>query len=82
MKLVNEVVDKKKKFPTKVIQFGEGNFLRAFIDWQIQKMNEQEIFEGGVAIVQPLANGMVKMLSEQENYYTVLLEGLLNGKKI
>ncbi|MBA1434545.1 tagaturonate reductase [Bombilactobacillus bombi] len=70
------------KYPTKVIQFGEGNFLRAFIDWQIQQMNKQGLFHGGVAVVQPLKDGMTKILDEQEGLYTTLLEGKLNGKKI
>lgn len=72
----------KEKLPTKVIQFGEGNFLRAFVDWQIQQMNKQGIFNGGVKIVQPLANGMTPILDEQDDLYTVLLEGKLNGEKV
>ncbi|MFT8648752.1 MAG: tagaturonate reductase, partial [Liquorilactobacillus nagelii] len=60
---------------------GEGNFLRAFIDWQIHQMNKQGLFKGGVKIVQPLAKGMTKNLDQQDDLYTVLLEGVLNGKK-
>lgn len=82
MKTVEQMVQSTNRFPTKVIQFGEGNFLRAFVDWQIQQMNNQGLFEGGVAIVQPIDRGLVKMLAEQGNYYTVLLEGLMNGEEI
>lgn len=82
MERLNQNFRKLEKFPTKVIQFGEGNFLRAFIDWQIHQMNKQELFNGGVKIVQPLAKGMTQMLDEQDDLYTVLLEGVLNGKKV
>jgi len=82
MKKINELNLDKKKFPTKVIQFGEGNFLRAFIDWQIQQMNNQQLFNGGITIVQPIEKGMIDYLEAQDNLYTVTLEGLLDGKKI
>lgn len=84
MKTISEV-DKnieKNSFPIKVVQFGEGNFLRAFIDWQVQKMNQLANYKGSVAIVQPIERGMVEKLKQQDNRYTLLLEGLLNGEKI
>lgn len=81
MKRLDDSFRKLEKFPTKVIQFGEGNFLRAFIDWQIHQMNKEGLFKGGVKIVQPLAKGMTKNLDQQDDLYTVLLEGVLNGKK-
>jgi len=62
--------------PTRIIQFGEGNFLRAFVDWQVQQMNKAGVFDGGVAVVQPLATGRVAELEQQDRLYTVLLEGL------
>lgn len=68
--------------PTRAIQFGEGNFLRAFVDWQLQQMNTQGLFNGGVKIVQPLAGGLVAMLEEQDNLYTVLLEGKQDGEEV
>lgn len=40
MKELNEKTAGKMRYPERVIQFGEGNFLRAFVDWIIQKMNE------------------------------------------
>lgn len=73
---------KMEKYPTKVIQFGEGNFLRAFIDWQVQKMNKQALFQGGVAVVQPIEKGKTTILDKQNYLYTTLLEGKLDGKKI
>lgn len=82
LKQLDNSFRKLPKYPTKVIQFGEGGFLRAFIDWQIQQMNKAGLFEGGVAVVQPIEKGMTKLLDEQDDLYTVLLEGKLNGKKI
>ena len=82
MESLNNSFRKLPQYPNKVIQFGEGNFLRAFIDWQIQQMNKQGLFKGGVQIVQPLPTGRVKELDAQDDLYTVLLEGILNGEKI
>lgn len=69
-------------YKEKVIQFGEGNFLRAFVDWQLQQMNKQGLFEGSAVVVQPIAQGLGKMLAEQDYLYTVMLQGLLNGEVV
>ena len=82
LKQLDNTFRKLPKYPTKVIQFGEGNFLRAFIDWQIQQMNKQGLFQGGVAVVQAIDKGMTKVLDEQDDLYTTLLEGKLNGQKV
>ena len=71
-----------ERYPVRVIQFGEGNFLRAFIEWQLQQMNKQGLFGGSVAIVQPLPAGMVALLDAQHDRYTVVLEGLADGERI
>jgi tagaturonate reductase len=68
--------------PTRAIQFGEGNFLRGFVEWQLQQMNSKGLFNGGVTIVQPLASGLVALQGEQDDLYTVLLEGKLDGKEV
>ncbi|MBZ9730090.1 tagaturonate reductase [Salegentibacter sp. JZCK2] len=70
------------KLPIKVIQFGEGNFLRAFVDYVIDKMNEQAGFNAGVAVVQPIASGMISMLNEQDGLYNLFMRGIKNGKEI
>ena len=67
-------------YPVKVMQFGEGNFLRAFIDWMINEMNKQGKFNGMVQIVQPLEKGMGEMLNAQDGLYTLILRGVSNGK--
>ncbi len=69
-------------FPEKVIQFGEGNFMRAFIDWQLQQMNNHDLFGGSAVVVQPIAQGLSELLLQQDNLYTLMLDGILNGEVI
>ncbi len=66
--------------PVKVLQFGEGNFLRAFVDWIIDTLNEKVNFRGSVQIVQPLPQGMGDLLNSQDGLYHVILQGIKNGK--
>jgi tagaturonate reductase len=68
--------------PEKVIQFGEGNFLRAFVDWMIDEMNNKSGFNGSVAVVQPLQLGMVDQLNAQDGLYTLYLQGMKNGAAV
>ncbi|MDY6826812.1 MAG: tagaturonate reductase [Bacillota bacterium] len=68
--------------PEKVIQFGEGNFLRAFVDWIFQQLIVRGLFDGRVVIVQPLPQGMIDELNRQEGLYTVLLRGIENGEVV
>ena len=72
----------KDDLPIKVLQFGEGNFLRSFIDWMIDEMNKQKLFNGRVSIVQPIEHGMIEELKEQDFLYTLLLRGIENGKEV
>ena len=65
--------------PIKILQFGEGGFLRAFADWMIQKVNDSGAFEGGVAIVQPIAQGLCDRLMAQGGVYNLLQRGLRDG---
>ncbi|NMM49688.1 tagaturonate reductase [Marinigracilibium pacificum] len=65
--------------PVKVVQFGEGNFLRAFADWMIQKLNDEISYNAGVAVVQPIENGMVDMLDDQDGLYHHLMRGISGG---
>ena len=68
----------------KVIQFGEGGFLRGFADWMLQIVNENTDFGGKVVVVQPIENGMCDMLSAQNCEYTHICRGLegVEAKKI
>lgn len=69
-------------YPERIIQFGEGNFLRAFTDWIVFKMNKETGFNSSVVIVQPLAGGMVDLLNEQDGLYHVNLQGIDHGKTV
>lgn len=66
----------KKQRTERVIQFGEGGFLRGFADWMLQKVNECSDFDGSVVVVQPIENGMCDMLSAQNCVYTHLIRGV------
>lgn len=82
MKLNKETYKEYKQYPERVLQFGEGNFLRAFVDWQIQQMNNAGVFNGSVVVVQPIEFGMVDKLNEQDGLYTLYLQGMNDGKAI
>ena len=71
-----------KTYTEKVIQFGEGNFLRAFIEWIIWKTNQKTDFDASVVIVQPIDRGMVDMLNEQDCLYHLNLQGLDKGQPV
>lgn len=68
--------------PEKVLQFGEGNFLRAFVDYFFDMLNEKAGFNGKVVLVQPIARGLAEMINEQEGLYTLYLRGSENGQKV
>ncbi len=82
MEQLNQSIIHKKERPIKVLQFGEGNFLRAFVEWILQKANDQGLIDTNVAVVQPLEFGRVKELSEQDGLYTLYLQGLQAGEVI
>jgi len=71
-----------KTFPEKIVQFGEGNFLRAFVDWQIDILNESGLFGGQVLVTQPIKQGMAAELQKQDCLYTVILRGVEGGKVV
>ena len=70
------------QYTEKIIQFGEGNFLRAFIDWIIWKTNQKTDFNASVVIVQPIEKGLVSWLNEQDGLYHLNLQGLDEGKPV
>ena len=68
--------------PVKVLQFGEGNFLRAFVDYWFDVSNEKADWNGKIALVQPIAQGLTQYINEQEGLYTLYLRGSENGEKV
>lgn len=75
-----------KNAPERIIQFGEGNFMRAFVDYFIDMINEKAGFNSKVVLVQPIASqsnsGLRDMINEQEGLYTLYLRGFENGCKV
>jgi tagaturonate reductase len=71
-----------KTYTERIIQFGEGNFLRAFANWMIHEMNKKANFDAGVVAVQPINQGLIKMLNDQDGLYTLYLNGIKNGEAI
>ena len=66
----------------KVMQFGEGNFLRAFVDDFFDIANEKAGYNGKVVLVQPIAQGLTDLINQQEGLYTLYLRGSENGVKV
>ena len=74
--------DKNMEKSVVVAQFGEGNFLRAFVDHMIDIANERGVFDGGVAVIKPIPFGSLEAFERQGNAYTVILRGMQGGEKI
>lgn len=80
MELLSKKKTGKKERPVKVLQFGEGNFLRAFVDYMIDIANEQGKFDGDIVLVKPIEFGSLDRFHEQECQYTVQLRGIVDGE--
>ena len=81
-KLNNSTVGERRLGPTRVLQFGEGNFLRAFVDWQLDIANEKGVIDTSVSVVSPRfdLSKAIEILNEQDCLYHVLLEGIEAGQ--
>lgn len=82
MKELNRSSYKTGERPIKILQFGEGNFLRAFVDWILQDLNDKGVINSDVAVVQPMPMGRVAELAKQDGLYTLCLEGIDKGEKV
>lgn len=71
-----------KDAPEKVMQFGEGNFLRAFVDDFIDIANEKAGYNGKVVLIQPIGQGLTDLVNAQEGLYTLYLRGSEKGRKV
>lgn len=79
---LNSTTAAKTQRPERIIQFGEGNFLRAFVDWIVWQMDRRTDFDASVVIVQPIAHGMTEQLEAQNCLYHVNLQGLVDGQPV
>src|SRR5574344_1709303 len=82
MRELNRKTASAKQYTERIIQFGEGNFLRAFVDWIVWNMNQTIDFNSGVVVVQPIEKGMVDVLNGQDCLYHVNLQGLDKGEPV
>ncbi len=80
MELLNKAKTGKVERPVRVLQFGEGNFLRAFVDYMIDIANESGEFNGDIVLVKPIEFGTLDRFHEQECQYTVQLRGIVDGE--
>lgn len=65
-----------------VIQFGEGGFLRGFVDYFFYKLQEKGLYDGKIVVVQPIEKGMCQMLADQNCEYNLFLRGVENGQVV
>ncbi len=82
LKALNRRTAPKSAMPERIIQFGEGNFLRAFVDWIVFNMDQKTDFNSSVVVVQPIAHGMADWLNGQDCLYHVNLQGKENGTPV
>jgi tagaturonate reductase len=83
MKSLDRSLIKKKELPIKVLQFGDGNFLRAFIDWMFNELNHHIDFNAGITVVKARpGKGKLDILNKQNGLYTLLLNGIKNGELV
>lgn len=80
MERMNKALSGKKERPIKVVQFGEGNFLRGFVDYMIDIANESGKFNGDIVLIKPIEFGSLDMFHEQDCQYTVSLRGIVDGE--
>ncbi|MDF2588770.1 MAG: Mannitol dehydrogenase domain [Anaerocolumna sp.] len=82
MERIDKTFTKAMNRPIKVLQFGEGNFLRAFVDYMIDITNNKGLFNGNIAIVKPISYGSLDLFKQQECQFTVSLRGINHGETI
>ncbi len=82
MESIVSKIQNRKALPIRLVQFGEGNFLRAFVDYMVDRANEAGIMDCGIAVVKPIEFGSLERFEKQDNLYTVNLRGKLDGEVI
>ena len=82
MELLTKRISNPVERPIKVVQFGEGNFLRAFVDYMIDVANEKDLFDGSIVILKPIEYGSLEQFHKQECQYTLTLRGKQEGREV
>ncbi len=80
MDVLNKSMTNPKERPIRVLQFGEGGFLRAFVDYMIDVANEKGVFDGNIVIVKPIEFGNLDFFHEQDCQYTLSMRGKENNE--
>ena len=80
MVTLNKTLTNPVERPVKVVQFGEGNFLRGFVDYMIDIANEKGLFDGSIVLIKPIEFGNLENFHKQDCQYTVSLRGRVNGE--
>ncbi len=80
MELLNRSMVEVNERPVKVLQFGEGNFLRAFVDYMFDICNEKGLFDGSIVLAKPIEFGSLEKFGKQDNIYTVSLRGRVDNE--
>lgn len=80
MRTLNKTITTPQDRPVKVVQFGEGNFLRGFADWMLDIANEQGCFHGNIVMIKPTEFGSLEKFYRQDCQYTVSLRGITQGE--
>lgn len=65
----------------KIVQFGEGNFLRTFVDLYFDTLNKEGL-DYKVNIVKPITYGTLDNFRKQDNKYHIVLRGVESGKTV
>lgn len=79
-----ERFERMKRDPVRILQIGEGNFLRGFVDWMVHEMRKTGQYDGAIAVTQPRPSGKAKLdqLSAQDGVYTLIVRGMENGAPV
>lgn len=76
------MINRNSSYPTKIVQFGEGNFLRCFVDWIVEKLNKNTDFNSGITIVRPINTQNPPSLNIQNGLYTTIIRGINEENKL
>lgn len=79
---INEYYKRERALPERIIQFGEGSFLRGFVDCLIDAANEKGVMSSSVVVVQPRSDSRVDLFNSQEGLYTLMTRGIVNGETV
>ena len=80
MKVLDKTMTNPIERPIKVVQFGEGNFLRGFVDYMLDIANEKGLFDGSIVLIKPIEFGNLDGFHAQNCQYTVSLRGIVDGE--